>query len=130
VQQTDGCVGSYASVVALDGEFDLADRQRLADAFDVAAQGAVVIVDLSQTTYIDSTVLWQLVKLRNRNGARPPAELILTQPTGSVLRLFDVSQLFDLFVVRPSAESALTELGWREKAKHITVVGRGRDAGG
>jgi anti-anti-sigma factor len=130
VQQTDACVGSYASVVALDGEFDLADRQRLADAFDVAAQGAVVIVDLSQTTYIDSTVLWQLVKLRNRNGARPPAELILTQPTGSVLRLFDVSQIFDLFVVRPSAESALTELGWREKAKHITVVGRGRDAGG
>jgi len=123
-------VGSYASVVALDGEFDLADRQRLADAFDVAAQGAVVIVDLSQTTYIDSTVLWQLVKLRNRNAARPTAELILTQPTGSVLRLFDVSQIFDLFVVRPSAESALTELGWREKAKHITVVGRGRDAGG
>ncbi|MGA8326451.1 MAG: STAS domain-containing protein [Candidatus Cybelea sp.] len=123
-------MGSYASVVALDGEFDLADRQRLADAFDVAAQGAVVIVDLSQTTYIDSTVLWQLVKLRNRNGARPPVELILTQPTGSVLRLFDVSQIFDLFVVRPSAESALTELGWREKAKHITVAGRGRDAGG
>jgi anti-anti-sigma factor len=130
MQQTDACAASYPSVVALDGEFDLADRQRIADAFDVAAQGGVVIVDLSQTTYIDSTVLWQLVKLRNRNGARPPAELILTQPTGSVLRLFDVSQLFDLFVVRPSAESALTELGWREKAKHITVVGRGRDAGG
>jgi anti-anti-sigma factor len=130
MQQSDVCAASHASIVTLDGEFDLADRQRLADAFEVAAQGAVVIVDLSRTTYIDSTVLWQLVKLRNRNGARQPVELILTQPSGSVLRLFDVSQIFDLFVVRPSAESALSELGSREKAKHITVVGRGRDGGG
>jgi anti-anti-sigma factor len=127
MQQTDACAASYASVVALDGEFDLADRERLADAFEVAAQGGVVIVDLSRTTYIDSTILWQLVKLRNRNGARQPVELILTQPHGSVLRLFDVSQIFDLFVVRPSAERALTELGWRENARQITVVGRGRD---
>lgn len=127
MQQRDACAASYASVVTLDGEFDLADRQRLADAFEVAQQGGVVIVDFSRTTYIDSTVLWQLVKLRSRNGAKRPVELILTQPSGSVLRLFDVSQIFDLFVVRPSAESALTELGCGDEAKQITVVGRGRD---
>jgi anti-anti-sigma factor len=115
---------SCATVVALDGEFDLADRQRVADAFQVALKGGAVIVDLSSTAYIDSTVLSELVKLRNGNGVRPSEHIFLTQPNGSVLRLFDVSQMAELFAMRPSVEEALAELGLSESVQRITLVGK------
>ena len=54
---------------------------------------------------MDSTALSELVKLRNY-----VAKLGVTQPTGSVLRLFDVAHIAALFEVRPSLDAALAEI--------------------
>ncbi len=115
---------SGASVVTLQGEFDLADRQRLADAFEVAARDPVVIVDLGPTSYIDSTVLSELVKLRN-SRAVGTGRLLLTKPSGTVARLFDVSQVGGLFEMFPNVDGSLTELDvQRDAVKRITLVGK------
>jgi anti-anti-sigma factor len=112
------------TVVSLKGDFDIADREQVAAVFEVAAQAEVLIVDLSHTDYIDSTVFSELVKLRKQYLAREPDWLVLTQPAGSVLRLFEVSQIADLFDVRPSVETALDEIEVEiETAKRITLVG-------
>jgi anti-sigma B factor antagonist len=57
-----------AAVVQLRGEFDLADVSRLQDACDaaVAAAGPHVVVDLSETTFLDSSVLGVLVGVANQ----------------------------------------------------------------
>jgi anti-anti-sigma factor len=113
------------TVVSLEGDFDIADRERVAAVFEAAAQAEVLIVDLSHTDFIDSTVFSELVKLRKQYAAREPDWLVLTQPAGSVLRLFEVSQIADIFVVRPSVETALDEIEVEiETAKRMTLVGQ------
>lgn len=119
-QAEPAAISLGVTVVALDGEFDLADRQRLADAFEVAVRDPVVIVDLSRTAYMDSTALSELVKLRSY-----AAKLVVTQPTGSVLRLFDVAHVAGLFELRPSLKTALAELdAGDDDTKRITLVGK------
>jgi anti-anti-sigma factor len=113
-----------ASVVKLQGEFDLADRQRLADAFEVAASDPIVIVDLGLTAYMDSTILRELVKLRNMMALRT-GKLLLTKPTGSVWRLFDVTQVGGLFEMCAGVEAQLTDLDVpRDAVRLITLVGK------
>ena len=114
------------TVIALVGEFDIADKQRLADAFEVAAQDPAVILDLSQTTFIDTTVLVELLKLRSAMAVGP-GKLLVGQPTGSVWRVFDITQMGSVFEMRQSVEYALAELDLAGHAvTRLTLLGKER----
>ncbi|HZO93632.1 MAG TPA: STAS domain-containing protein [Candidatus Baltobacteraceae bacterium] len=52
--------------VVLQGEIDIHDADRLRTLFDACAQGKPVLVDLSRVTYLDSTALNELARLRRR----------------------------------------------------------------
>jgi anti-anti-sigma factor len=100
------------------GEFDLAQRDRLADAFAVAGGSDRVVVDLGDASYIDSTVLSELINLRTELAKRSRT-LVLVRANGSVRRLLDVSQLGALFEVRAQLEDAIDQ---DEPAQRIVLV--------
>jgi anti-sigma B factor antagonist len=88
-------------VIELEGEFDLAERDRVTDAFKVAHNSPMVVVNLEKAAYIDSTVLGCLVALRKATRERG-ARLFLVGLRSHVLRLFEVTGLREIFDVRAS----------------------------
>ena len=73
-----------AAVVTLEGDHDVASRDAIADAFSVAGTGRDLLVDLTDCTFIDSTIIKLLLQtmrpleetgraLRARDRHRLPA---------------------------------------------------------
>jgi anti-anti-sigma factor len=52
--------------VVLEGEIDIHDADRLRALFDACTHGAPALIDMSAVTYLDSTVLNELARLRRR----------------------------------------------------------------
>ena len=77
--------GEHLWVVSPPGERDLADVEQLEAAFDaVFEHGSTLVVDLSETTFIDSAVIGLLVSTQRRiegNGAHR----LPSSPRGAVV---------------------------------------------
>ncbi len=107
-------------VIQLEGEFDIAERERLTDAFSIVSSASIVVVNLERTTYIDSSVLECLVALRlatQRRGAR----LILTGVRGSVRRIFEITELHKLFDIREALSDVVDSDG---QVRRLTIEAR------
>jgi anti-anti-sigma factor len=82
-------VSASAAVVTLGGDHDVASRDTIADAFSVAATGRNLLVDLTECTFNDSTIiklLLQTMRALEENDAR--LELVIdTDPHGHVARV-------------------------------------------
>jgi anti-sigma B factor antagonist len=98
-------------VIALSGEVDLYTapefKQQLLDA---VAEGAHhVIVDLSDTTFIDSTTLGVLVggirRLREQDG-----DLSLVCSDRNITKIFEITGLDQVFTISPSRDEALARV--------------------
>lgn len=80
-----------ANVLALIGDFDLFSAGDLeARINDCAASGEPLLLDLSQCTYVDSTILTVLVRATNAYGSR--LEIIAPQ-SGNVARVLSITKL-------------------------------------
>ena len=104
-EQADG--GVY--VIALAGEVDLYTapefKQQL---LDVIAQGGKdVIVDFSNTTFIDSTTLGVLVggvkRLRTNDG-----QLSLVCSDRNITKIFEITGLDRVFTIYPTRDEAIS----------------------
>ena len=98
-------------IITLSGEVDLYTapefKQQLIDA---VAEGAKhVVVDLSKTTFIDSTTLGVLVggvrRLREKDG-----DLSLVCSDRNITKIFEITGLNQVFSIAPSREEALARL--------------------
>ena len=77
--------------VSVSGELDLATAPELADALAEAPAGAaVVILDLSQLTFIDSTGLHMILAARARL-AEADCRLVLIPGAHQVQRIFEIT---------------------------------------
>ena len=101
-----------AYVIALTGEVDLYTapefKQQL---LEVIAQGASnVIVDFSNTTFIDSTTLGVLVggvkRLRTNDG-----QLSLVCSDRNITKIFEITGLDRVFTIYSTRDEALEQLG-------------------
>ena len=95
-------------VVHVEGELDVYTvaplRRELAAAVDAAAD---VTVDLSQVTFLDSTALGALISARKKvlaQGGR--MELVIARE--SVLKVFRITALTQVFTIHPSLDAALS----------------------
>jgi anti-sigma B factor antagonist len=101
-----------AYVISLTGEVDLYTapefKQQL---LDVIGQGArTVIVDFSNTTFIDSTTLGVLVSGVKR--LRPvEGEVSLVCSDRNITKIFEITGLDRIFTIHPTREEAVTQLG-------------------
>ena len=75
--------GEHLWVVSAPGERDLADVDQLEAAFDaVFEHGSTLVVDLSETTFIDSAVIGLLVSTQRRVEDNAAHRLAVVAPRG------------------------------------------------
>jgi anti-sigma B factor antagonist len=100
-----------AYVIALAGEVDLYTapefKQQLLDV--IAKGGKEVIVDFSDTTFIDSTTLGVLVggvkRLRTNDG-----QLSLVCRDRNITKIFEITGLDRVFTIYPTRDEALSKV--------------------
>jgi anti-sigma B factor antagonist len=105
-------VGDNAYVISLAGEVDLYTapefKQQLLDV--IGQGGKEVIVDFSDTTFIDSTTLGVLVggvkRLRTNEG-----QLSLVCSDRNITKIFEITGLDRVFTIYPSRDEAVAKLG-------------------
>jgi anti-sigma B factor antagonist len=104
-------LGDGTSLISLAGEVDLYTapefKQQL---LEVIGQGAkTVLVDLTDTTFIDSTTLGVLVggvkRLRPNGG-----QLALVCDDRNITKIFEITGLDRVFTIYPNREDALAKL--------------------
>ena len=125
--------GRDRTVLRLAGEFDVYTAPQLRERVIELVDGGTrhILADLREVTFLDSTGLGALIgalkRLRAGDGS-------LTLVTGAerILRLFRVTGLNRVFVVRASVQEAITsDQGWRDAvtATGVTVEEWGRRHG-
>jgi anti-sigma B factor antagonist len=103
----DDLVGEAAAIFAVHGELDLHEapalKERIAAAIDRGAN--LIVVDLTEVTFIDSMALGVLLgainQLRLRGG-----NLRLVVPNPSIRRIFEISLLDQVFTLDSSRDEA------------------------
>ena len=105
-------LGDAKYVISLAGEVDLYTapefKQQL---LDVIAQGGKnVVVDFSDTTFIDSTTLGVLVggvkRLRTNEG-----QLSLVCSDRNITKIFEITGLDRVFTIYPTRDEAIAKIG-------------------
>ena len=106
VDRRDGAV-----IVSLAGELDLYNAEEVRRALlDTLVDGAeLLVVDLSEVTFIDSTALGVLIEARSRMADR--SGFRLAAPGLEVRRALEVSGLDRHFVVRDTVADAVGSAG-------------------
>jgi anti-sigma B factor antagonist len=100
-----------AYVIVLAGEVDLYTAPEFKqELLDVIAKGAKhVVIDLSETTFIDSTTLGVLVggvkRLRTNDG-----QLSLICSDRNITKIFEITGLDRVFTIHSSRDEALASL--------------------
>jgi anti-sigma B factor antagonist len=100
-----------AYVISLSGEVDLYTapefKQKLLDV--IAEGGRSVIIDFTDTTFIDSTTLGVLVsgvkRLREAGG-----QLFLVCGDRNITKIFEITGLDRVFPIHPTRSAAVAEL--------------------
>jgi anti-sigma B factor antagonist len=105
-------LGDGTSLISLAGEVDLYTapefKQQL---LEVIGEGAkTVLVDLTDTTFIDSTTLGVLVggvkRLRPNGG-----QLALICDDRNITKIFEITGLDRVFTIYPTREDAVAQVG-------------------
>jgi anti-sigma B factor antagonist len=93
-------------IIQADERLDASTNQRMREHWQQAANAPFLIVDLENTTFIDSMGLATLVsglKLARQRGG----ELILVNPSESVRIIFDLTHMDRVFQIAPTIQAAL-----------------------
>ncbi len=101
------------AVIAVEGELDLSTAPRLKwtllDALETGHR--LIVLDLSLTTFMDSTALGVLVAAKRKLAAAD--RLAIVCPTPDVLRIFEYAGLDEAFAIFPTLDAALAFVGAR-----------------
>jgi anti-sigma B factor antagonist len=100
-------------LIELLGEHDLSTVPDLQRAFDeVFSHGTRILVDLSETTFIDSTTIDTLAQAQQRAEQHEEEKLIVAAPPGSQpAAVFDIVQIRQILSIADNRDAALLALG-------------------
>lgn len=101
-------------IVSLEGRMDLANSMKAESRLnEILGEGATkIIVDLEKLEFMSSSGLRAIISLEKKLGERG-GKLVLASMSETVENLFNLTRLYDLFVVRKSLGEALAV--FREK---------------
>jgi anti-sigma B factor antagonist len=101
---------AQTTIVSVEGELDLSSAPRLKwmmmDAFE--AGRSRLVVDLSRTSFMDSTGLGVLIGVNKR--LQPGTQLLIVCPPGAVAQVFEFSGTDGAFSLFPTLEVAIAHL--------------------
>lgn len=87
-------------IIAIEGRFDFSTHQAFRDAYESdAGQIHRWVIDLSGTTYLDSSALGMLLLLRDHAGG-DSAKIQLENCNPDVRRILSISNFEQLFTIR------------------------------
>jgi len=92
-------------VLRLIGDHDLATKPSLVAELAALPPEAAVVIDLTDCTFVDSTVIGAILNARRPERTR--VSLVLPPDTSYVMRALSVLGVSDLMPVHPSIEAAL-----------------------
>ena len=103
------------AIVAVRGEIDLFTAPELkATLTDAIEEGRTrIVVDLSETTFLDSTALGVLIgaikRLRSRDG-----RMTIVNTDQNIAKTFEITGLDQIFTIRPTRDEAVSALDAEE----------------
>jgi anti-sigma B factor antagonist len=98
-------------VVAVTGEIDLFTAPELKAVLSEAVEAGRtrIVVDLTETSFLDSTALGVLIgavkRLRSRDGA-----LTIVNTDANIAKTFEITGLDQIFTIRPTRDEAIQAL--------------------
>lgn len=97
----------HTCVIAVEGELDLSTAPRLKwTLLDTLGAGhSLLVVDLSSTTFMDSTALGVLVAVKR--GLDAGERLAIVCPQSDVLQIFEFAGMDGAFTIFPELDGAL-----------------------
>lgn len=98
-------------VMVFSGEYDLASKDQLRAVFDSLSEAPSVVLDFSDVTYLDSTVISELVRMHNGRAASRLEPATLVMHNKNLLRVFNVLQLPQVFRVVEALDNAVAKNG-------------------
>ena len=107
----DEALGEGRHVIAVKGEVDLFTAPELKQRLVAVADGGTtrVVMDLSDTTFLDSTALGVLIgavkRLRALDG-----ELVIVNIDETIARTFEITGLDQIFTIRATRDEAVAAL--------------------
>ena len=108
---TQDAVDPATQVVAVRGEIDLFTAPELKQKLTDAIEGGKsrIVVDLTQTTFLDSTALGVLIgavkRLRTREGA-----LVIVNVDQNIAKTFEITGLDQIFTILTTRQDAIEAL--------------------
>jgi anti-sigma B factor antagonist len=98
----------YPNVLPLEGEIDLHISPEIADSLRemIEKKPKVLVVDLAQVTYLDSSGLAVLIDAM-QNVQEYGGKFALTNVQESVQHIFEIARLDQVFRIFPDVDSAL-----------------------
>jgi anti-anti-sigma factor len=100
-----------AVVARLSGEVDMTNSSYVGEelARSVPNDAAALVVDLSETRYLDSAAIELLFDLSRRLGHRRQDLRLVLPPSSPLKRVLELTEVHSAAPVHPSLESALGE---------------------
>ena len=114
---TEDALDADRHVVAVRGEIDLFTAPELKQKLTDAIEGGKsrIVVDLTDTSFLDSTALGVLIgavkRLRSRDGV---LTIVNTDP--NIAKTFEITGLDQIFTIRPTRDEAVEALDADEAA--------------
>jgi anti-sigma B factor antagonist len=108
---TEDALDADRHVVAVRGEIDLFTAPELKQKLTDAIEGGKtrIVVDLSDTTFLDSTALGVLIgavkRLRSREGA-----LVIVNTDQNIAKTFEITGLDQIFTILSTRQDAIAAL--------------------
>src|SRR4051812_32394459 len=108
---TEDSIDSERHVVAVRGEIDLFTAPELKQKLTDAIEGGKtrIVVDLTQTTFLDSTALGVLIgavkRLRSRDGA-----LVIVNIDQNIAKTFEITGLNQIFTIVDQRDEGVAAL--------------------
>jgi anti-sigma B factor antagonist len=114
---TEDSIDAERHVVAVRGEIDLFTAPELKQKLTDAIEGGKtrIVVDLTQTTFLDSTALGVLIgavkRLRTRDGA-----LVIINVDQNIAKTFEITGLDQIFTIVGERDAAIAALDAEQAA--------------
>lgn len=101
--------GEHTSVISVEGDLDLSTAPRLKWALvdSLEAGSSRLVVDLSLTTFIDSTSLGVLVNVNRNPGLSGPLAIVCQRE--NVLNVIEFAGVDGTFAIYPTLDEALAD---------------------
>jgi anti-anti-sigma factor len=103
-------------VMVFSGEYDLASKEQVRAAFDAVSEAPRVVLDFSDVSYIDSSVVVELVRIHSARAAGDLERETVVVGNKNLLKIFDILQLASVFRIVDTLDDAVGKNG-----EHISV---------